>query len=157
MPDTDAAKETVKKAAKAAKAEASRAAAAASIPEVFREMAEKGVEQAKQNYTRIRNAAEEATDLAEDTYLTAARGAAEFNLKAIEALRTNVNASFDYARELLGAKSFSEALELSATHMRQQFETLADQAKEFSALAQKVATETSEPLKAGMTRNSPLH
>ena len=30
----------------------------------------------------------------------------------------------------------------SAAHMRQQFETLSDQAKEFSALARKVATET---------------
>src|SRR5690554_3207960 len=137
MPDFDpaqAAKENVKKASKTVKAEASKfeaaaEAATAQFPELFREMTEKGMEQAKENYARIRDAAEEATDVMEDTYLTAARGMTEFNLKTIEALRANVNANFDYARELLGAKSFSEALELSATHMRQQFEALADQSR----------------------------
>ena len=123
------------------------------VPEMFREMAEKSVEQAKEGYARIRSAAEEATDLVEDTYLTATRGATEFNLKAVEALRANVNASFDYAREILAAKSFSEAVELSSTHMRKQFETLSTQAKDFSSLAQKVATETSEPIKSSVSKN----
>ena len=123
------------------------------VPEVFRDMAEKSVEQAKEGYARMRSAAEEATDLVEDTYLTATRGATEFNLKAIEAIRTNVNANFDYARELLAAKSFSEAVELSATHMRKQFETLTAQTKDFSSLAQKVATETSEPIKSSVSKN----
>lgn len=123
------------------------------VPEVFRDMAEKGVEQAKEGYARMRSAAEDATDLVEDTYLTATRGATEFNLKAIEALRTNVNASFDYARELLAAKSLSEAVELSATHMRKQFETLTAQTKDFSSLARKVATEASEPIKSSVSKN----
>jgi phasin len=123
------------------------------VPEVFREMAEKGVEQAKDGYARLRSAAEDATDMVEDTYLHATRGATEFNLKAIEALRTNVNSSFDFAREMLAAKSLSEAVELSTTHMRQQFEALTAQAKEFSALAQKVAAETSEPIKSSVSKN----
>lgn len=147
MPDIDTptrdVKDTMKKAARTVKVEEQKfEAAAAQFPEFFRELAEKSVEQAKENYARMRNAAEGATDMVEDSYLTAARGATEFNLKAVEALRANVNSSFDYARELLAAKSLAEALELSAVHMRQQFETLSDQAKEFSALARKVATET---------------
>ena len=158
MSDIETAKETIKKTAKTVKAEAPKfEAAATQFPEMFREMAEKSVEQAKENYARMRTAAEEATDMVEDSYLTATRGAAEFNTKAIDALRTNVNSSFDYARELLMAKSFSDALELSATHMRQQFEALSEQAKEFSALAQKVATEASEPLKTSVTKNLKLN
>ena len=151
MPDTA----DTKRAAKGgAKFEAPKFdARTAEVPEAFRDMAEKGVEQAKEGYARIRSAAEEATDLAEDTYLTATRGATEFNLKAIEALRANVNANFDYARELLAAKSFSEAVELSATHMRKQFETLTAQTKDFSSLAQKVAAETSEPIKSSVSKN----
>src|SRR5512134_3401 len=47
------------------------------MPEAFRDMAEKGVQQAKDAYARIKSAAEEATDLAEDTYATATKGAAE--------------------------------------------------------------------------------
>jgi phasin len=153
MPDIDTStrevKDNIRKAAKTVKVEGEKfeaasaqvGTAAAQFPEYFREFTEKSVEQAKENYARIRNAAEGATDMVEDSYLTATRGATEFNMKAIEALRTNVNSSFDYARELMGAKSFSEALELSASHMRQQFESLSGQAKEFSELARKVATD----------------
>ena len=46
------------------------------MPEAFREMAEKGVVQAKDNYEKIQAAAEEATDLLKSTYATAAKGTA---------------------------------------------------------------------------------
>jgi phasin len=158
MSDIDTAKETAKKTARTVKEEANRMQATqAEYAEAFRGMAEKGVEQAKNNYARLRTAAEEATDLVEDTYLTATRGITEFNLRAIEALRANVNANFDYARELLAAKSLSEAVELSASHMRQQFEALAGQAKEFSQLAQKVTADAAEPFKASVDRNLRAH
>ncbi|MCC6948051.1 MAG: phasin [Bradyrhizobiaceae bacterium] len=160
MADIETPKETVKKAAKSAapKFEAPKfEAPKVVVPEVFREMAEKSVEQAKEGYARIRTAAEEATDVVEDTYIQATRGLTEFNMKAIEALRDNVNSSFDFARELLAAKSLSEAVELSATHMRQQFETLAAQAKDFSALAQKLAADAAEPMKASVTKNIKLN
>ena len=122
------------------------------VPAAFREIAEKSVAQAKDAYERVKAAAEEATDLLEDTYTTAAKGAADYNLKVIEAARTNTNAAFDYARELLDVKSFSEVIELSTAHARKQFETVSEQSKELAALAQKVATETTEPLKTGVTK-----
>jgi phasin len=110
------------------------------------------VEQAKDNYARLRSAAEGATDVVEDTYLQATRGATEFNLKAIDVIRENVNANLDYARALLGARSMSEAVEISTAHLREQFEALSAQAKQFSALAQKVAAETAEPLKSSVNK-----
>jgi phasin len=122
------------------------------VPAAFREIAEKSVAQAKDAYERVKAAAEEATDLLEDTYTTAAKGAADYNLKVIEAARTNTNAAFDYARELLDVKSFSDVIELSTAHARKQFETVSEQTKELAALAQKVATETTEPLKTGVTK-----
>ena len=122
------------------------------IPAAFREFAEKGLTQAKENYEKMKTAAEEATDMLEDTYTTAAKGAADYNLKVIEAARANTNAAFDYARELLDVKSFSEVIELSTTHARKHFEAVSEQTKELAALAQKVATETTEPLKSGVTK-----
>jgi hypothetical protein len=50
--------------------------------------------------------------------------------------------AFDFASELMGAKTFSDFVELSTAHARKQFETLTAQSKELTALAQKVATET---------------
>ena len=122
------------------------------VPELVRELAEKSVQQAKDVYARFKSAAEETTDVLEDTYTSATKGATEFNLKALEALRTNVNASFDYTRELLASKTLAEAVELSATHVRKQFETLSAQAKALSVLAQKVAVEAAEPIKTGLSK-----
>jgi phasin len=122
------------------------------MPEMVRDFAEKSVQQAKDVYARIKSAAEETTDVLEDTYTSATKGATEFNMKALEALRVNMNASFDYTRELMGSKTLADAVELSASHMRKQFESLSAQAKSLSALAQKVATETAEPIKAGVSK-----
>jgi phasin len=122
------------------------------VPGAFREFAEKGVAQAKEAYERVKAAAEEATDVLEDSYTTAAKGAADYNLKVIEAARANTNAAFDYARELLDVKSLSEVIELSTAHARKQFEALTEQTKELTALAQKVASESTEPIKSGMTK-----
>jgi hypothetical protein len=52
----------------------------------------------------------------------------------------------------MAAKTLSEMVELSSTHARKQFEALTQQSKELSALAQKVATETAEPIKSGVSK-----
>jgi phasin len=152
MIDTD----TPKKAAKAAAAPKFEMPKfdmpSGEMPEMVRNFAEKSVQQAKDAYARIKSAAEESTDLLEDTCTSATKGATEFNLKALEALRANVNASFDYTSELFGSKTLADAVELSASHMRKQFESLSAQAKTLSTLAQKVATETAEPIKASMSK-----
>lgn len=121
------------------------------IPAAFREIAEKSVSQAKDNWEKMKVATEEATDLLENSYSNAAKGAADYGLKLIETARVNTNSAFDFAGVLLAAKSLSEVVELSTSHARKQFETLTAQSKELTALAQKVAAETAEPLKAGVT------
>jgi phasin len=122
------------------------------MPAAFREFAERGVAQAKDTYEKMKAVAEEATDVLETTYSTASKGASDYGLKMIEAARVNTNAAFDFASEMITAKSLSEVIELSSAHARKQFETLTKQGKELSALAQKVATETSEPIKNGINK-----
>jgi phasin len=122
------------------------------IPAAFREFAEKSVSQAKENYEKMKSAAEEATDVLEDTYATATKGASDYGLKVIEAARINTNACFDFATELMAVKSLSEMVELSTAHTRKQFEALTAQTKDLAALAQKVATESAEPLKDSVNK-----
>jgi len=121
------------------------------VPAAFREFAEKGMSQAKDNYEKMKAVAEEATDVIEDTYATATKGASDYGLKVIETARANANAAFDFANDMMSVKSVSELVELSTAHARKQFEAMTAQTKELTALAQKVATETAEPMKAGMT------
>jgi hypothetical protein len=73
------------------------------MPAAFREFAERGVAQCKDTYEKMKAAAEEATDVLETTYSTAAKGASDYGLK-------------------------------------------------LGALAQKVATESAEPIKSGMNK-----
>jgi phasin len=122
------------------------------MPAAFREFAERGVAQCKDTYEKMKAAAEEATDVLETTYSTATRGASDYGLKVIEAARVNTNAAFDFAGELITAKTLSEVIELSSAHTRKQFEAYTEQGKELTALAQKVATDTAEPIKGGMNR-----
>jgi phasin len=117
------------------------------IPAAFREMAEKSVSQAKETYEKMKSAAEEATDMLEDTYATATKGASDYGLKMIEAARENTNAAFDFASQLMTVKSLSEMVELSTAHSRKQFETLTAQSKELAAIAQKAANDACEPVK----------
>lgn len=121
------------------------------VPAAFREFAEKSVSQAKDNWEKMKTATEEATDLIEDSYSTASKGASEYGLKLIESSRANTNAAFDYASQLLTVKSLAEAVELSTSHLRKQFDTLTEQTKELAALAQKVTTETVEPIKESVS------
>jgi phasin len=117
------------------------------MPAAFRELAERGAAQARDNWERMKAVTEEATDLIEGSYATASRGMVDYGLKVIEAARANTNAAFDLAGELMTVKSVSEAVELSAAHSRKQFEAMIAQTRELAALAQKVASETSEPIK----------
>jgi len=121
------------------------------MPTAFREIAEKGIAMAKDNYDRMKGVAEEATEVLEETYGNASKGCSGYGLKVIEAARTNSNATFDLFGELLGAKSYAEVVELSTAFMRKQFDTLTVQAKELTEEAQKVATETAEPIKESLT------
>ena len=117
------------------------------IPAAFRELAEKGMAQTKANYDKMKSAAEQATDVLEETYSTASTGCSGYGLKVIETARANTNAAFDLMGELLGAKSYSEVVEKTTAFMRTQFDTVTAQAKELTEHAQKVAADTAEPIK----------
>ena len=122
------------------------------MPAAFRDMADRGVAHAKDAYDKAKAATDDATNLFQQTYTAAAKSATDYNLKVIEIARLNANAAFDYAHELLGVKSPSQFVELSSAHARKQFEAMMAQSKELAAMAQKVTTETAEPLKTGVTK-----
>src|SRR5882757_6313274 len=115
------------------------------MPEALRETAEKAVAQAKAT-------AHETTELLKDTYANVTKGTADYNLKIIEFARANTNNAFEYAQELMAMKHPSDLVALSTAHAHKQFETMIAQAKELAELAQKVTTDTTAPLKVGVTK-----
>ncbi len=124
------------------------------VPAAVREMAEKSVAQAKDAYEKMKSAAEEATDVLEDTYETTRKGVVTLNMKAIDTVKANSDATFAFARDLLAVKSLSEAIELQTAFTRKAFEAMTAQAKEFQELASKLAAESSAPMKDAFQKAS---
>ena len=122
------------------------------VPEQMRAFAEKGVSQARDNYAKFKDAAETHNGTIEAVFTIASKGASEYSAKLMEIMKTNTTANLDFAQELLGVKSPSEAMELLTAHTRKQFEAVSSQAKELAELGQKVATETAEPIKANASK-----
>jgi phasin len=122
------------------------------MPGIFRGIAEQGVLRAKDNYEKIKAASGEITDILRETYSTNTKGAADYGVKLIEISTVNTNSAFDFLTQLMDTKSLSEIVHLSATQSRKNVEATSAQNKELWQLAQKVATETAEPIKKGLTR-----
>lgn len=124
-----------------------QAFAKAEIPAALRDFAEKAVGQAKAHYEKLKVVAEEATDALEDTYETARAGLIEFNSKSIDATKANSDATLGHAKNLLGVKTFAEAIELQTAFVRQQYEAVSAQAKELQEMATRIASEAGKPAK----------
>src|ERR1043165_7982892 len=88
------------------------------VPEQMRAFAEKGVSQARDNYAKFKDAAEAHNGTIEAVFTTASKGASEYSAKLMEFVKANTTSALDFAQELLGAKTPSEALELWTTQAR---------------------------------------
>ena len=122
------------------------------VPEQMRAFAEKGVSQARESYTKFKDAAETHNSTIEAVFTTATKGATDYSAKVLDIVKANTAAAFDFAQELVSAKSMPQAMELWSAHAKKQVETFTAQTKELAELSQKIATETAEPIKAGASK-----
>jgi hypothetical protein len=88
----------------------------------------------------------------EQTLSTASKGAADFNSDLLEIAQENMNAAFDFARQLTRIKSPSEFFELSAAHARKQFEKYTEQTQRLTSFAQKATSDAAQPLQSGVAK-----
>ena len=119
---------------------------------VVREFAEVGAARVKDTFGKTQAAAKETTKVMEQTYSAASKGVADFNLHFLEIAQANMNAAFDFARQLTRVTSPSEFLQLSAAHVQKQLQTLTEQTQQLTTLAQKVTTEAAQPIQAGVAK-----
>ena len=123
------------------------------VPEAVRTVAEKTVTQSREAYENAKDVMEEAVEVLEKSIDQAGQGAAAINHKVIEMTQTNLNTSFDLAKNIAGAKNVAEILELQNAFVRKQFEVLTAQAEEIRTLSTQIASNTTDPLKEHVTRS----
>ena len=124
------------------------------IPERVRDLAEKTVAQTRVAYDRSMDAFDASLTTFERSFDAAGQGAAAFNRKIVDIARRNVDASFDLAKSLAGAKNLADMVELQAAYWRKQFGVLTAQAEEVRALSTKVTADAAEPIKSQMARGA---
>jgi len=118
------------------------------VPELFRSFAEHSLTQTREAYARIKSAAEDATDILEDSMETTREGVREAQLKALELAKANAEAAFDLVKQLLTTTSVADAVQLQTAFARERFEALVDYSKDVQATLTKVGADASKPAKA---------
>ncbi len=113
-----------------------------------RAFAEKGVEQTKMAYDRMKTGAETTQKALEQTYEAARASGTELSLKSIAAARQGADSSLSHLESLVNAKSLSELIELQTAFVRKHFEQSVEQAREFQALSTKSVEEVSKPMRS---------
>lgn len=72
------------------------------------------------------------------------------NKKALDAAQANISAGFDFARDIMTAKTFGDVIEMQTAFARKQFDAVAEQNKDFQETLTKSVEEVSAPVKKAM-------
>ena len=117
------------------------------LPGMFDELAKQGVARAQEGCEKVKAASEEMAEALRETYSSNARSATDYGLKVIETSNANTASAIDFFAHLFGGKSVTDVLTLSVAQAHKAFDTASAQNKELWELAQKLATETGEPIR----------
>jgi len=88
------------------------------MPGVLLEIAEQSAVRVKENCEKMKAASGEMADALRETYSTNAKASADYGVKVIEISSVNTNSAFDFLSSLIGTKSVSETIKLSARPSR---------------------------------------
>lgn len=101
----------------------------------------------RERFEKIKVASEDMTEALRETYSSNTKSATDYGLKVLELSNTNAASTLDFMIHLCGSKSPTDVLTLSAEQTRKAFVAASDQNRELWTLAQKLATETGEPIR----------
>ena len=122
------------------------AASLIQIQGTLRATIEKSLAQIREACVNAKLAADESAAAMETSCAAARAGAAAINAKALDTLRANVEANFDFVESTLGVAGVAEYVELQGEFARRRIDAVADQFKEIGALARKVAADSVAPI-----------
>jgi phasin len=123
------------------------------IQQSFRSALQKGVLESHAAFAKAKTAADEAASAYEVSFAAAKDGALAINARALEALRDNADANFDFLKSVFAAKSLSDVIALQSEFARKQVETMTNQTRDIGALTQKAMADAVEPIKEQVAKS----
>jgi phasin len=109
----------------------------------FSDLAERSIARAQDDCAKIKGISEDMADTLLEICSSNASGARDYGLRLIEMSKLNTASAIDFASHLLGSKSMSDVLSLSAAEARRMFENATAQNRELWELAK----EAGEPVR----------
>jgi phasin len=122
------------------------------IQTMFGALAGPTATRAKANFEQMKATSEEITAALYEACSINAKRTADYGTKVIEISNTNTSSALDFLSQLADARSFADLVNLSTVHGRKTFEAASAQNRELWDMAQKVASETTEPIKNSFNR-----
>ena len=113
---------------------------------------DQGATAARDNLRKGEAAARETLDQMGQSFSKSTETLRDFNLKMINMMRANAEASFDFAENLVTSKSSTDMFERWKSFAEQQVENLQKQTQELTGLTQAVAQEFMQPVKDAADR-----
>ena len=126
---------------------------AAEIQQSVRMALEKGVVESRAAFAKAKASADDAANAFELSFAAAKDGVIALNAKALEALRANAEANFDFVKASFAAKSLSDLVALQSEFARKQVDAVTVQFKDLGALTRKAMVETIEPIKEQVAKS----
>ena len=115
------------------------------IPKEMRSMAEASFDQARKTFENFLAGAQQTAARIEGQGATVRAGAKDIGAKAVSYAEKNVQASLDYAQQLLHAKDLAEAMRLHSEYVQNQMRSLAEQASEMGQIVSRAAMDAAKP------------
>ena len=112
------------------------------VPEHVRQAAESSIAQAKQAIDQCLRQVTNLQEKVETSAQSVPAGARAMNQTVLAAAEANINASFDFAQQLVRAKDPQEIVTLQQRFLQQQLERLQDQIKQIGSTASRTVEET---------------
>ncbi|MTI43319.1 phasin [Roseibium hamelinense] len=117
------------------------------IPDQMRDFAEKSVDQARKAFDDFMDVTQKAVSTAEGSATAMQTGATDVNRKALSFAEEHVDAAFKFAQDIVKAKDIESMMKLQQDYLRQQMESLGEQARDISETATKAAQDAAESSK----------
>ena len=114
------------------------------FPTDMHAFAEKSMEQARKAFDSFVEATQRAMSDLEDRAQTARTGAMDVSGRAMTFAERNMAASFEFAQNLVRARTPEDVLRLQTDYVKAQIQTLNEQTKELAEATAKVAKETTQ-------------
>lgn len=117
------------------------------IPEQMRAFADKSVDQAKKAFDDFMSATAQAVEKSETSAKSIQSGARDVNRQALAFLESNVAASFDFAQQLVRARTVEEIARIQQAFLQKQAEATQGQTRDLAEAIGKAATDAQQQAK----------